>query len=122
MPLSAMPLSAVDEVVVLSPTEVLATKRITAEDPYLDGHFPQQPIYPGVFVLETVRQAAAAVTGSARLTAITVLRLFQPLTPGDTLTAHVICTPGEDGGYRVSAVCTRDGGQVASVGLEVGHG
>lgn len=102
---TAIPLRAVDEVRTLSPTEVVVTKRIVADDPYLSGHYPGQPIYPGVFVVETARQALELLIAGASsaprsrtelpsvaLTGIPRLRLLGPLVPGDTLVAHVTMT------------------------------
>jgi 3-hydroxyacyl-[acyl-carrier-protein] dehydratase len=124
---TATPLRAVDDVTVLSATEVVATKRVVADDPYLEGHFPGRPVYPGVFLVESVRQALDALLShgageprTATLTGITSLRLFTPLVPGDTLTAHVRCAHEPTGELVASAACTRgDGRRVAQLSVEV---
>ena len=62
----AAPLRAVDRVEVGTrdgTLTVLAGKDIRADDRYQAAHFPGNPIYPGVFVLETVRQAVIAALG-----------------------------------------------------------
>ena len=95
--LEALPLRAVDDVEVLDGAEgdgdpvrtVLARKRVTDADPYLDDHFPGRPVYPGVFVLETVQQAVSvALAGSAaapaRTCAIRSLRFLSAARPGDS--------------------------------------
>lgn len=91
----AAPLDAIDDVVVVSPTEVTATKTIRVDDPYLEGHYPHFTIYPGVFILESVNQAVDGYladqvgAGSlAELVTVKSVRFTSPLLPGDTLRIH----------------------------------
>jgi 3-hydroxyacyl-[acyl-carrier-protein] dehydratase len=87
-------LRAVDEARSVSDTVIEATKRIVANDQYLGGHYPGFPIYPGVFVLESVRQAVEAARGEGvRLVEVDELRLVHPLLPGDTLCVSATCDP-----------------------------
>ncbi|NHC16048.1 3-hydroxyacyl-ACP dehydratase FabZ family protein [Motilibacter deserti] len=112
---AARPLDAVDEVTVVSADEVLARKRVTAVDPYLRGHYPDLTIYPGVFVVESVRQAALRLleetrpeVTSAVLVGIDSVRFTAPFVPGDDLRLRATCT-GPDSARRVSATVTKSG-------------
>ena len=92
------PMLLIDEVVELVPGErVVARKTVTEED--CAGHFPGNPILPGVLTCEAIAQAAAAHTSlSAGLKAQTASYLFMglekvrfrtPITPGDTIRIRV---------------------------------
>jgi 3-hydroxyacyl-[acyl-carrier-protein] dehydratase len=124
---TAVPLTAIDELEVRSASEVVATKRIVATDPYLSGHYPDQPIYPGVFVVESARQALDALVRenrgeewTAKLASVSSLRLLAPLLPGHTLQLHITCTDLGDGQLEAAAKGTRDDGEpVAQVTLRV---
>ncbi|WP_019869940.1 hypothetical protein [Salinispora oceanensis] len=121
---TATPLTAVDEVRVLSTHEAVGSKLIVATDPYLPGHYPNQMLYPGVFILESVRQTLDALLGVngppvvATLTQISSMRLFAPLSPGDSLTVLVTCQPAECAERAASARCTKaNDGQVAYLNI-----
>ena len=103
----AVPLRAVDEVAA-EPNEqgwvIRARKAVVAHDPYLAGHFPAATIYPGVFVIESVRQAVASGLGAAcDIVSVRSARFLVPLTPGDILVLHATVTPFEDGTLVASA-------------------
>ncbi|MCS7268323.1 MAG: 3-hydroxyacyl-ACP dehydratase FabZ [Geminicoccaceae bacterium] len=86
-------------------TEVEAFKRavgiknVTFNEPFFPGHFPNDPIMPGVLVVEALAQAAAvlAVTSlgpSAEgtmvyFTTVEEARFRRPVRPGDTLLLEV---------------------------------
>jgi 3-hydroxyacyl-[acyl-carrier-protein] dehydratase len=54
------PFRFVDRVVEMVPGErVDARYRVTGDEPFLAGHFPGRPIFPGVLQLEALAQAAA---------------------------------------------------------------
>ncbi|MEU4789890.1 3-hydroxyacyl-ACP dehydratase FabZ family protein [Micromonospora tulbaghiae] len=124
----AVPLDAVDEVQVHA-DGLTAVKRIVADDPYLVGHYPGFPIYPGVFTVETVHQAARRAVEAGRgpgvrveLAAVRSVRFQAPLLPGDVLTAACRLREDPDGGQRVrvDADCRRHDGEVtAKVSLEL---
>ncbi|HZR12996.1 MAG TPA: 3-hydroxyacyl-[acyl-carrier-protein] dehydratase FabZ, partial [Acidimicrobiia bacterium] len=54
------PFRFVDAVVSLEPgSGVEARYRVTGDEPFLAGHFPGNPIFPGVLQLEALAQAGA---------------------------------------------------------------
>lgn len=113
------PLIAVDEVEVRSDHEVVAVKRVVASDPYLSGHYPGQPIYPGVFVVESARQAVAELIRRTRgdgyaviLLGLPAVRFTAPLLAGDSLRLHAQCGPDGDGtAFTATVSATGPGAQ-----------
>jgi 3-hydroxyacyl-[acyl-carrier-protein] dehydratase len=54
------PFLLVDRVVALDPWKKLeAYKNVTFNDPFFQGHFPGQPVMPGVLILESMAQASS---------------------------------------------------------------
>jgi 3-hydroxyacyl-[acyl-carrier-protein] dehydratase len=103
---------------------VSAVKEVVADDPYLDDHFPGNPIYPGVFVIETVRQAVVAALAAEPLdlAAVRSVRFLDALRPGDRLCVRATVEPGAGRAVRVDARCWRDGGdEDARVRVDLYH-
>jgi 3-hydroxyacyl-[acyl-carrier-protein] dehydratase len=127
-PQTAAPLRAVDDVLVVRDGAVLlvqATKAIDAGDPYLQGHFPDLPIFPGVFMVEALCQAVAIAVGDQFgggdpvgppiLAALRSVRFTAPLLAGDVL--HIdarIEAASQAGGWAVDAECRRSDGRLAA--------
>jgi len=92
------PLLLLDIVHEIDPgNEIIASKFLTPEEPVFAGHFPNNPIYPGVYYIEAVAQAGAILTFTtleARgqkvermglLTSVQEARFRQPATAGDRI-------------------------------------
>lgn len=91
---------------------------IRPDDPSLPGHFPDFPIFPGVLLLECLRQAAHAAwrlrTGvGLELRGVRSARFLAPVRPGDTLLIDATLGPNPDGGWLATAVCRAGGCEVA---------
>lgn len=107
--------------------QVRAGKTVSATDPYLSGHFPDLPLYPAVFLLETVRQAVGmALSGPwgqwLELESVRDLRVLEPMHDRDELIFSIRVLPdGATLRARV-AVARPDGTRVAQlvVGLVQG--
>jgi 3-hydroxyacyl-[acyl-carrier-protein] dehydratase len=57
------PFLLVDRVVALDPHKnIRAIKNVTINEPFFQGHFPTQPVMPGVLVIEAMAQAGGLLT------------------------------------------------------------
>jgi 3-hydroxyacyl-[acyl-carrier-protein] dehydratase len=74
-------------------------KNVTMNEPQFTGHFPQQPIMPGVLIVESMAQTAAILVvqtlGSdaegklVYFMSIDNARFRKPVVPGDVMHIHV---------------------------------
>jgi 3-hydroxyacyl-[acyl-carrier-protein] dehydratase len=79
-------------------------KNVTAAEPHFQGHFPGQPIMPGVLIVEALAQAAAVLVGASQgladrdllvyFMAIDRARFRRKVVPGDVLELHVAVRRG----------------------------
>jgi len=72
----------------------LAWKRIEPENPAFAGHFPANPVLPGIFLIEAVAQTACVMLASAAqpdpdavplLAAVNRFKFLKPVKPGQEL-------------------------------------
>jgi 3-hydroxyacyl-[acyl-carrier-protein] dehydratase len=88
----------IDRVEELEPgVRCVAVKFINPENPIFAGHFPGQPILPGIFLIEVLAQTAGVMlgaaipqtgirsAGTALLTAVNRFKFLKPVTPGQEL-------------------------------------
>lgn len=84
----------VDSVIGISDDFIQAQKTFYAIDPYFEGHFPNRPILPGIYIVEALAQTGAILVSHrsesvgkiALLAGIDSMRFRKPVSPGDTLT------------------------------------
>ncbi len=55
------PILLVDEVIEQGEDYIIAKKYINEDEPVLKGHFPDYPIYPGVYIIEGLAQSAGVL-------------------------------------------------------------
>jgi 3-hydroxyacyl-[acyl-carrier-protein] dehydratase len=88
------PFLLLDEIVVLEPgVRVVARKTVRPDEWYLAGHFPGNPIMPGVLIVEALAQAGAVAVLSEEpyrgklvlFGGIDDLRFKRVVRPGETL-------------------------------------
>jgi beta-hydroxyacyl-ACP dehydratase FabZ len=89
------PLLLVDRVLELEPgRRIVATKNVSFNEPFFQGHFPGAPVMPGVLIVEAMAQAGAVLLlhdmpdRAKRLvyfTGIDGARFRSAITPGDQL-------------------------------------
>jgi 3-hydroxyacyl-[acyl-carrier-protein] dehydratase len=52
------PFLMIDKVIEYSDTDLIAVKNFTINEPYVQGHFPNNHIMPGVMMVESMAQAS----------------------------------------------------------------
>ena len=117
------PFLLIDKIEVLTPGEsVTAIKNITVNEPYFQGHFPEQPIMPAVFSLECIAQAGAflllntledPLKKNAFISAIDGARFRKPVVPGDQLRIEVVIAKRKLNICRFQGSCFVDNTLVA---------
>lgn len=64
--------------------------RISQEHPALDGHFPGNPIVPGVVLLTEILRAVEAEIGrTIQVREFRTVKFIAPLRPGRSFTIHI---------------------------------
>lgn len=77
---------------------------IAADHPAYAGHFPGQPILPGVVLLDAALHALAGVQGMPAASGqIKSAKFLSPVLPGEALTLHYAASPA--GGFRFDIRC-----------------
>ncbi len=90
------PFLLVDRIVEVDPGErVVGIKNVTMNEPFFQGHFPGNPVMPGVLIVEAMAQTGAVmalreggeeVAGRVfYLAAVDKVRFRRPVVPGDQL-------------------------------------
>lgn len=89
------PFLMVDRIVEAVPNERSAGyKHISVNEPWAAGHFPDEPVFPGVLIIETMAQIGGFVfwteeggTNQLRgyLSGVDKVKFLRPVLPGDTL-------------------------------------
>jgi len=96
---------------------ILATKNVTWNEPYFTGHFPGDPVMPGVLQVEALAQAAALLAmlsrpelveagGGVLLMGLDKVRFRRKVVPGDVLSLSVTVTKVRGDIWRVKGAAT----------------
>jgi 3-hydroxyacyl-[acyl-carrier-protein] dehydratase len=98
------PFLLIDRVVSCEPGKnIVAIKNVTINEPYFQGHFPGNPVMPGVMIMEALAQAAAILSFLSLnrdstqnllyyFVGIDKARFKKVVVPGDQLTLDVAMT------------------------------
>lgn len=107
----------IDRVVEFIPGErVVALKNVTGNDPHLEGHFPGNPLMPGVLLLEAMAQASGLLLppgSSAVLAQIKEARFRSAVVPGDQVRIESVRRGGLGALHRFEAKALVDGALAA---------
>ena len=94
------PFLMVDRIINIRGDEsAVGIKNVTANEPQFQGHFPDNPVFPGVLLIEGMAQTAGVIcmrvmgrTGAGAapyFLTIDKAKFRKPVTPGDTVEYHV---------------------------------
>ena len=118
----------IDRVVEIDPgRRCVASKHIAPDMPLLAGHFPGDPILPGVLLIECAAQTAGVMLGAGRrerggekrLAAVNQFKFLEPVRPGATVEIETRSLVEQEGMALVSASIPGQGRQVAAGQLTV---
>lgn len=86
------PFLLVDKVVEISKDEIVGVKNVTINEPFFQGHFPEEPVMPGVLLIEAMAQCGGLLVLSQKtekystyFIRIDNVKFRQKVVPGDTL-------------------------------------
>ncbi len=88
------PMQLVDKVIALGANSIVGVKNITSNEPFFQGHFPQEPVMPGVLQIEAMAQCGGLLVlntveeperWSTYFMRIDDVKFRQKVVPGDTL-------------------------------------
>ncbi len=120
------PICYIDYVDEMVPDEsIVATKNVTINESFFRGHFPGNPVMPGVLIIETLAQAASILIlkspafykKTAYLGAVKNAKFRGMVKPGDVMKLHIEMLKVRARMGIVNAVATVDGKKVCSVEL-----
>ena len=93
---------SIDRLISLTPgKEGVGEYRVRGDEPFLRGHFPGEPVFPGVLLVEAAAQLAGIVAQSdpqipplakLKLTALRNVRILGTAKPGDTFSVRAAIT------------------------------
>lgn len=103
------PFLLVDRVVELTLGEsIVAYKNLTINEQFFEGHFPDQPVFPGVMLLEAMAQAAG-ILGFKTMNKTPADGSIYYFVGADKLRFKRPCVPGDRVMLRASIVSDRRG-------------
>ncbi len=92
------PFLLVDRILEISEDKVIGLKNVTINEPFFQGHFPGQPIMPGVLIIEAMAQVGGCLllkdvpekeNKLVYFMGIDKARFRKPIVPGDQIIFEV---------------------------------
>jgi len=107
---------------------LLALKNVTYNEPFFTGHFPHNPIMPGVMILEALAQATGLLSmktltargedfGEYYLVGVDNARFKRSVVPGDQLMLDVLFLKNKRNIWTFTAKATVEGKLVVSADI-----
>jgi 3-hydroxyacyl-[acyl-carrier-protein] dehydratase len=100
----------------------IGIKNVTVNEPHFQGHFPGQPVMPGVLIIEALAQTAGAIclrhmaSGKPSLVYFMTIdnaKFRRPVVPGDQLELHVKKVKNRGNIWKYACEALVDGTKVA---------
>ena len=121
------PFLFVDKIIELEPyKKVVGIKNVTANEPFFQGHFPSEPIMPGVLIIEAMAQvggimARLSIPGimekenanPIRFVAMDKVKFRKPVVPGDQIRLEIEALRTGSKVWKVAGKSLVDGHLVA---------
>ncbi|MEZ0328250.1 MAG: 3-hydroxyacyl-ACP dehydratase FabZ [Dissulfuribacterales bacterium] len=124
------PFLLVDRILTFEPdVSIIGLKNVTINEPFFQGHFPQQPIMPGVLILEAMAQVGiifAKLTDEGMKDRLMVfagmdeVRFRRPVVPGDQLIMELSLIKRKSTLWKMAAKATVEGQMAAEAVLMAG--
>ena len=112
------PFILIDRIEIKEPGKRLdALKNMTINEPFFQGHFPGQPVMPGVLILEIMAQAGSflmlsqvedPLTTNMFFSAVEKTKFRKPIVPGDQLMVHMTLVKKKLNLCKFHGVCKVD--------------
>ena len=111
------PFLLVDRIIDLQPGKgITGIKNVTFNEPFFQGHFPGQPIMPGVLIIEAMAQVAGIAAFSSGMEgkavyfmSIEKAKFRRPVVPGDQLRIEIKVLQHRGNVWKFSGAATVDG-------------
>ncbi len=115
------PFLLIDRITDVQPNvSIVGIKNVTINEPFFQGHFPNQPIMPGVLMVEAMAQTAGVLAFSSGVEAKSVFFLSiekakfrKPVVPGDQLRIEISVLHQRGHVWKFSGTATVDDKVVA---------
>ncbi|MDJ0781156.1 MAG: 3-hydroxyacyl-ACP dehydratase FabZ [Desulfosarcinaceae bacterium] len=125
------PFLLVDRILEIEPNKrVVGLKNVTINEPFFQGHFPRQPIMPGVLIIEAMGQAGGVLAASTLpeeeqgqliiFMGMDKVRFRKPVVPGDQLIFELKVLKQRRKILKMYGAATVDGHIVAEAELMAG--
>ena len=112
------PFILIDRIEITEPGErLIALKNMTINEPFFQGHFPGQPVMPGVLSLEIMAQAGSflmlsqvedPLSTNMFFSAVEKTKFRKPVVPGDQLMIHMTLNKKKLNLCKFHGVCKVD--------------